>query len=131
MDTPVPPPTSALVVYRPLVERLIAALGALVTHQVAYTAAAGLPRFGIEVPAAVDHGHLSAQWVIVAPLAVAAIAAFIVWQLRNLGFRTTLSGRRLGGLVAGFFIVQEIVEGLLASRSVWSVLTHPARTAGW
>lgn len=133
MDDPVrpeptqPPATSALVIYRPLVEKVVAALGALVTHQVAYLlAAAADPGSG----PLTDHGHLSLQWAIVTPLAVGAAAGFVVWQLKSLGFRSHLSAGHLGSMVVAFFLVQESLEGLAAGVSIGRLLQHPAIAIG-
>ncbi len=63
----------ALLVYRPLVEKVVAALGALFTHQLAYPIASLL---GLDAVSASDHGHLSMQWAIVTPAAVAGTCAF-------------------------------------------------------
>lgn len=131
VDPAVPARSSALVLYRPLVEKLIAALGALIVHQVAYFAAPGLTAaLGVELPEAADHSHLSTQWAVVAPLAVVATAGFVIWQIRGFGFRSALSWRYLGGLVGGFFLVQEVIEGAVSGHSIASVLTHPAVLLG-
>ncbi|MGI9594641.1 MAG: hypothetical protein ACR2QK_00695 [Acidimicrobiales bacterium] len=118
---------SALVIYRPLVEKVVAALGALVTHQLAYLAASVA---GLSNAVSADHGHLSLQWAIVAPLAVGGAAALIVWQLRSLGFRSVIPARQLGALVVGFFIVQELIEGLAGGHSIAELMTHPAIAIG-
>jgi hypothetical protein len=119
--------TSALVIYRPLVEKLVAALGALATHHIAYLLA---PMLGFNRSVATGHGHLSLQWAVVTPLAVIATTLFIVWQLRSLGFRSNLSGRALGQWTVGFFIVQESIEGLVAGQNLLELATHPAIVAG-
>lgn len=121
----------ALVVYRPLVEKVVAALGALVTHQIAYLLASLLVSTGvIGAVENTDHGHLSVQWAIVAPAAVASVCGFILWQLRNLGFRTALSVRYLSMMVVAFFLIQETVEGLAVGRSVGATMVHPAIMIG-
>lgn len=118
-------------VYRPLVEKVVAALGALVTHQVAYLLASVLATtIGMTAAETTDHGHLSVQWAIVTPLAVAAAAAFILWQLRTLGFRSGLSARSMAVMVASFFVVQELIEGFVSGRSAIATLTHPAIVIG-
>ena len=122
-----PSRNNALVIYRPLVEKVLAALGALVTHQLAYTLA---PLSGSAPVAPSDHGHLSLQWAIVTPLAVAGVAALIVWQLKSLGFRSVVPARKLGALIVGFFLVQEMIEGLAAGHTAGGVLTNPAVVAG-
>ncbi len=119
--------TSALVIYRPLVERIVAALGALVTHQLAYLV---VPLLGLNAGATTDHGHISLQWAVLTPLAVAAAAAFIIRQLRSLGFRSTISGRNLGVWIIGFFLVQETIEGLVGGHSLVELAQHPAIAAG-
>lgn len=119
--------TSALVLYRPLVEKVVAALGALVTHQLAYLVASLI---GLNFVAPSDHGHLSLQWAIVAPVAVGSTAAFIVWQLKSLGFRSVLPVRQLSALVVGFFLIQETIEGLAGGYSVADLASHPAIAAG-
>lgn len=119
--------TSALVLYRPLVEKVVAALGALVTHQLAYLVASLI---GLNFVTPSDHGHLSLQWAIVAPVAVGSTAAFIVWQLKSLGFRSVLPVRQLSALVVGFFLIQETIEGLAGGYSVADLATHPAIAAG-
>lgn len=116
----------ALVIYRPLVEKLVAALGALVTHQMAYLVAPALGSTAVTT----DHGHLPLQWAIVTPAAVAAVAGFIVWQLRSLGFRSDLSARSMAATVAGFFALQELIEGFVAGRSAVATLTLPAVLIG-
>lgn len=121
----------ALVVYRPLVEKVVAALGALVTHQIAYLLASLLSVVaGVAVAESSDHGHLSLQWAIVAPAAVAAAAGFILWQLKTLGFRTGLSARSMTMLVVAFFLIQESVEGFVSGRSLAATLSHPAIIIG-
>lgn len=123
--------SQALVIYRPLVEKVVAALGALVTHQVAYLLAAAMATVvGTTAAESTDHGHLSTQWAIVAPAAVAAAAGFILWQLRSLGYRSALSARSMAMMVAGFFLVQEMIEGFVAGRSAMATLTHPAIVIG-
>ncbi len=122
-----PSRNSALVIYRPLVEKILAALGALVTHQLAYPLAS---LAGLDAVAPSDHGHLSLQWAVVTPLAVAGVAVLIVWQLRSLGFRSFVSARTLGALIVGFFVVQEMIEGLTAGHTPTTVLTHPAIVIG-
>ncbi len=118
---------SALVIYRPLVEKTVAALGALVTHQLAYLAASIV---GLNAAAPSDHGHLSLQWAVVAPLAVGGAVAFIVWQLKSLGFRSVIPARQLAALVVGFFLVQETIEGLTGGLGLTELLAHPAIAAG-
>ncbi len=117
----------ALEVYRPLVEKAVAALGALVTHQVAYLAAS---LAGSETSSASDHGHLPLQWAVVAPLAVAAMAGFVLWQLRVLGFRSHISTGRLAGWVVAFFAIQESIEGAVGGHSLIEVATYPAVVTG-
>lgn len=119
--------TSALVIYRPLVEKLVAALGALVTHQMAYLL---VPMLGYSGGAATDHGHISLQWAVLTPLAITAAAAFIVWQLRSLGFRSALSARGLGLWTVGFFLIQESIEGLVGGHSLVELAAHPAIATG-
>lgn len=118
---------SALVIYRPLVEKIVAALGALVTHQLAYLL---VPLLGFNAAAASDHGHISLQWALITPVAVAAMAGFIVWQLRSLGFRSALSARSLGLWIVGFFLIQESIEGVAGGHSLLELATHPAIAAG-
>ncbi|MGI9612913.1 MAG: hypothetical protein ACR2QO_08400 [Acidimicrobiales bacterium] len=120
-------PETALVLYRPLVEKIIAALGALVTHQLAYLVTSVL---GLQATSPSDHGHLSTQWAIVAPLAVGAAAGFVVWQLKALGFRAAVSIRQLSVFVAIFFLAQEAIEGLLEGLSLAQLLGNPALLAG-
>lgn len=122
-----PQTASALTIYRPLVEKTVAALGALVTHQIAYLV---VSLIGLRVTAISDHGHLSTQWAIVAPLAVGAIAWFIVRQLNGLGFRSSISARYLSVLVVGFFLIQEFAEGLVGGQSLAQIAAHPAILAG-
>ncbi len=117
----------AVTLYRPLVEKVVGALGALITHQIAYLL---VSLIGLRFASLSDHGHLSLQWAVVAPLAVGAIAWFIIRQLQGLGFRSSMSARYLSALVAGFFIVQETIEGLLSGLSVVEIATHPAVLAG-
>ncbi|MGH1487862.1 MAG: hypothetical protein ACRBK7_00460 [Acidimicrobiales bacterium] len=119
--------TSALVIYRPLVEKIVAALGALVTHHFAYLI---VPLLGLDAHSAVDHGHLSMQWAVLTPLAVAAVVALTVWQLRSLGFRTATSARKLSTWIVAFFLIQETIEGVLAGHSLLELAIHPAIVAG-
>ena len=121
----------ALVVYRPLVEKVIAALGALVTHQVAYLLASVMATaVGMTTAETTDHGHLGLQWAIVTPLAVTAAVGFVLWQLKSLGYRSGLSARKMTLLVAGLFLVQELIEGFVSGRSALATLTHPAIIIG-
>lgn len=113
--------------YRPVVEKLVAALGALITHQVAYLLVSLL---GPSIAAPTDHGHLSTQWAVVAPVAIGAAALFIVRQLRALGFHAIVSTRQLSGFVVAFFIVQELVEGLIAGVPIAELVRHPAIATG-
>ncbi len=117
----------AVTLYRPLVEKVVGALGALITHQIAYLL---VSLVGLRFHSLTDHGHLSLQWAIVAPLAVGAIAGFIIWQLQGLGFRSNMSVKYLSALVAGFFVVQETIEGLVSGLSVVEIATHPAVLTG-
>lgn len=121
------PVPEAVTLYRPLVEKVVGALGALVTHQVAYLL---VSLVGLRFTALSDHGHLSTQWAVVAPIAVGAATAFIVWQLRGLGFRSNMSVRHLSGVIAAFFVAQETIEGMLGGHSPLQVITHPAVIAG-
>lgn len=121
------PATSALVIYRPLVEKTIAALGALVTHQLAYLAASLV---GVGWTATGDHQYLSLQWAIVAPAAVIGAAIFVVWQLRWLGFCSAIPARQLATLVTGFFLAQELIEGLAGGHSLAELPAHPTIIAG-
>ena len=125
-------PTAAQTVYQPLVEKVLGALGALVTHQIAYLLVSlGGSRFdALQVASLSDHAHLSTQWALVAPLAVTAVSAFVVLQLRGLGFRSAIPVRNLSGLVVGLFAVQELIEGLIAGAGPLAVFTHPAVIAG-
>ena len=128
MTTNVPQPVpEAVTLYRPLVEKVVGALGALVTHQIAYLL---MSLVGLRFTALSDHAHLATQWAIVAPLAVGAASAFIIWQLRGLGFRSNMSVRALSGLIAGFFVAQETIEGLLGGHSPLQVIAHPAVITG-
>ncbi len=117
----------AVTLYRPLVEKVIGALGALITHQIAYLIVSLL---GLRFTTLSDHGHLSLQWAIVAPLAVGAAAGLIIWQLQGLGFRTAMSVRYLSGLIAGFFVIQETIEGLAGGLAPTEIMTHPAVLTG-
>ncbi|MEM7323694.1 MAG: hypothetical protein AAF531_11470 [Actinomycetota bacterium] len=126
-DAPYGGSNPALIIYRPLVEKLLAALGALVTHQIAYLLAGAVAGGNVAVT---DHGHLSVQWAVVTPVAVAAAALFIIWQLRSLGFRSNLSARSMGAMVGGFFVVQELIEGFVSGRSAVATMTHPAILIG-
>ncbi len=118
--------SAALTVYRPLVEKVLAALGALVVHHFAYLFSGLIGGGGT----ATDHGHLSLQWAIVSPLVVLAVSGFAVRQFRELGFRLSLSLRALSGFIIGFFLLQELVEGLIDGRSPLTVVAHPAIAIG-
>lgn len=105
-----------------------AALGALVTHQIAYVTVLG---FGVLSHADMtDHGHLAAQWALVTPVAVLAACGFIVRQVQRLGVESPLPVRSLSALTAVMFAIQELTEGLLADRSAWAVATSPAVVLG-
>jgi hypothetical protein len=116
---------------RATVEVALAALGALVTHQLAYLAVSVL---AIGVPSLSDHRHLSAQWAIVAPIAIGISGVWIAKQLRSLGLSSSLAGsisvHRLGGLVAVLFLLQENLEGAFTGHGPAQVLAHPATTIG-
>ncbi len=130
-DAPNPTPAiaPAVALYRPLVQLLVAALGALITHQLAYLAANSLA--GFDPSSGPDHGHLPLQWTLVTPLAVGGAGCFIVWQLRQLGFQSLISPRKLSALVVAFFAIQELAEGLFDGRSALSTITSPAVLLGF
>ena len=111
-----------------LIVRALGALGALVTHELAYLAIAALT---VGQPSHSDHRHLSLQWAAVAPVALVAASLWVLRTLRSLGYRrASLSVPRLGANVVAFFVVQEVLEGLLTGHGPAQSLTHPATVAG-
>ena len=119
---------AALVVYRPLVRVVVAALGALLTHQFGYLIASVVP--GQTGAPVTDHGHLSLQWALITPFAVLGAVGFLVWQLRNLGFRSVVSVRALTSLIIGLFLFQEAVETMVAGHGLVSLASNAALFVG-
>ncbi len=102
---------------RPVLERAVAVLGTLVTHELAYALS--------EVDA-VSHQHMSLLWTIGVPLSFLGLAGFILWQLRNLGLRLTISSRHLALWVTSLFLVQEMVEAVVDGHGPAVVVTNVA-----
>lgn len=106
----------------------LAALGSLVTHQIAYVVvlAAGV----LSHADMTDHAHLATQWALMTPVAVLAASGFIVRQVQRLGVANPLSVRALATLTSTLFVVQEMTESVVAGRSALSVCTSPAVILG-
>lgn len=106
----------------------LCALAALVTHQIAYLLVMGL---GIVAPSDMtDHGHLTAQWAIVSPVAILAASGFVVRQVHRLGAVTPLSVVPSALITGLLFCTQELIEGLVAGRGAVGTATSPAVIAG-
>ncbi len=106
----------------------LAALGSLVTHQIAYVvvlAAGVMSRTDMTA-----HGHLATQWALVTPIAVLATSGFIVRQVQRLGLSNPLPVRSLAMLTSAMFVAQEMIESVVAGRSALSVCTSPAVILG-
>lgn len=106
----------------------LAALGSLVVHQLAYLAA--YPVQATRAAQLADHGHLTAQFALVTPVAVVAAAAFILRQAKGLGLGGALSARRLTVATWILFGTQETIETVLRAEPALSVLTQPAVLIG-
>lgn len=102
----------------------LAALASLVVHQLAYLVA--YPSLTLRSAALGDHGHVSAQWAIITPLAVTAAVAMILRQVRNLGVSSPVRARWVSVVASVFFLGQESIEGLATGQSLADVATHPA-----
>lgn len=111
----------------------LAALASLVVHQLAYLLA--YPLGPLSIGNFGDHGHVSAQWAVVTPVAVLSAVALILRQVRNLtslrgGVPESVCPRTIAMIAGALFVGQETIEGLVAGQSVWQVLTHPAVLLG-
>lgn len=106
----------------------LAALGSLVIHQLAYLAA--YPVEAARAAQLADHGHMSAQFALVMPVAVVAAACFILRQAHGLGLGRQLSTRRLAIASSVLFLVQETIESVLRGEPAWAVLGQPAVILG-
>lgn len=115
----------------------LAALTSLVMHQLGYLLA--IPAMGdtavggtavgntaVGNTAVGDHGHLSAQWAIVTPVAVISAVVMILRQVRNLGVAPAFQSSRLAAVAGVLFVAQETTEALVAGQSIGSVASHPA-----
>lgn len=96
----------------------LASVGALVVHQISYLVA----HPGQPTAAMADHSYMRMLWSILMPLAVAAAALLILRQVRQLGYRTSMGVGRLGAMVGSAFAVQEMVESVVATGSLSTVL---------
>ena len=112
---------------QPLVQLVLAMLGALVTHQIAYPLVAAV---GADVSANGDHAHLGLQWAVLTPLGAVAATVFIVRRIRRLGFTSVISSARLAPIVAGVFLVQEAIENRFSGGNVIEILADPAVLLG-
>ncbi|MEL7156666.1 MAG: hypothetical protein AAFN30_08715 [Actinomycetota bacterium] len=106
----------------------LAALGSLVIHQLAYLAA--YPVEATRAAQLADHGHMSAQFALVTPVAVVAAACFILRQVQGLGLGRRLSARRLTMASSGLFLAQEAIEATVRGDAPWSIVAHPAIVLG-
>lgn len=105
----------------------LAALGALLIHQLAYLIATPFSA----LPAVGDHGHLSTQWALVTPAAVVAASFFVLRQVRSLHLGRTVNRNHLALASASMFLGQELVETLLGGENAIGALTHPAALIGF
>ena len=105
----------------------LAALCALVVHQLAYLTA--YPLVAARPNIATEHGHITTQWALVTPLAVLAAAGFVVQQLRSLHVGRQLRCRDLAVVTTLLFIGQETFESL-AGGDLHAVATNPAAIIG-
>lgn len=99
----------------------VAALGALVLHQLVYLVLAGAG--GLHLTG--EHGHLSTQWAVLAPAAVLGAAALVLRQIKQLGYQLVSAGR-LATASGVLFLCQESIESTLAGNSGLSFLLSPA-----
>lgn len=106
----------------------LAALGALLIHQLAYLLATLFTSLPTGVNA--DHGHLGTQWALVTPFAVLAASVFVLRQVRNLHLGRGLQRLPLATLSGSMFLGQELVETHLGGDNPLTVLTHPAALIG-
>ncbi len=97
---------------------LLALLGVLAVHQVAYSVATAAG-----APSAVGHGHLAIAWLVAGLAAVAGLAIAVTRSLRS---RRHLVGSRLRltGLVAGGYATLEAVERVADGIPVSSLATE-------
>lgn len=106
----------------------LGALGSLVVHQLAYLAA--YPVEAARAAQLADHGHLSAQFALITPVAVIAATGFILRQVHGLGLGRQISARRLTFASSGLFVIQETIEALMRGESPLALATNPAIILG-
>jgi hypothetical protein len=105
----------------------IAALGALVVHQLAYVATAGLewlPHGFGPLVSDLDHAHLSTQWALLTPVAVVGAVVLVLRQVRDLGYRSS-STTGIAAASSVLFLVQEGLEGWFAGSATGGLITTP------
>lgn len=98
----------------------VAALGALVIHQLGYAMATATGQLGTIS----DHGHLTAQWAVLTPLAIVGAVVLVLRQIRNLGYRPC-GPLPLAAASGVLFLVQEAVEGASNGSMIGGLLTVP------
>ena len=106
----------------------LAALGALVIHQLAYLFA--FPLADIRAARLAGHEHLSTQWALVTPLAVVAASTLILRQIKHLRLGSDLRAGPLAALSGLFFLAQETIEAATQGVGIASTLANPATTIG-
>ena len=121
------PRSLALNGLQPLVKLVLAMLGALVAHQIAYPLVAAT---GFDTSANGEHSHISLQWALVTPFAALGATAIIVRQIRHLGFAAITSVGRLAPMIGGAFLIQEFVENRFSGGNGIEILANPAVLLG-
>ncbi|MEE9415688.1 MAG: hypothetical protein V3V01_10415 [Acidimicrobiales bacterium] len=102
----------------------LAALGSLVIHQIAYLLAYPVLQPGGDE--LIDHSHMATQWAVVTPVAIVMAAVVVLRQARQLGLANPLHTTALASSAAFLFVGQEVIESLLAGRSLLGALSQPA-----
>ncbi len=106
----------------------LSALLALVVHEVAYLAA--YPVGAMRVEALGRHAHLPTLWAVVTPIAVVAVAVFIIRQLRQLSITPRTGWRSVAAGGGALFALQETIEAAVHLGSPAAVITNPALWIG-
>lgn len=106
----------------------LAALAALVIHQVAYLLA--FPIGEVRADQLTDHGHLATQWTIITPTAILAASWVVLRQVRQLGLAPNLRWTSLAALSTVMFVGQEAVEAVVQTGELATLISNPAALIG-
>lgn len=102
-------------------------LGSVVVHQFAYLVADWLT---LGPMAALDHGHIAAQQMLIVPIGSLACAIYIVGKARRLGLTDGLDISTVVALLVALFVGQEAIEFGLQGHSPLAVFGHPPVLVG-